>query len=99
MRAERETRAQRVRNAAWDSNTVAECNPHYDRVALVGDLKARLSREIEWVSPEAGDLDLVLAIAGCETACADLRPFEGVEIRIITCAEDVEGFILEMERA
>ncbi len=68
------------------------CNPHYDRVSLVEDLKTRLGREIEWVSPEAGDLDLVLAIEGCETACADLRFFEGIEIRIMTCPEDARGF-------
>jgi hypothetical protein len=75
------------------------CNPHYDRVSLVEDLKMRLGREIEWVSPEDGDLDLVLAIEGCQTACADLTPFEGSEMRIITCPEDAEGFILEMVRA
>ncbi len=75
------------------------CNPHYDRIAVAEDLKVRLGREIAWASPEAGDLDLVLAIEGCETACADLSPFEGTEIRIITCPEDAERFILDMKRA
>jgi hypothetical protein len=75
------------------------CNPHYDRLALAEDLRARLGGEIAWASPEARDLDLVLAIEGCQTACADLSPFEGSEIRIITCREDAEGFILEMVRA
>jgi hypothetical protein len=69
------------------------CNPHYDRIALAEDLKARLGSEIEWASLEAGDLDLVLAIEGCKTACADLSPFEGVEVRIITCPEEGEGLI------
>jgi hypothetical protein len=75
------------------------CNPRYDRVSLVEDLKARLGREIEWVSPEDDDLDLVLAIEGCQTACADLAPFEGIEIRVFTCPDEAEGFILEMEGA
>jgi hypothetical protein len=73
------------------------CNPRYDRIALVDDLKGRLGGGIEWSSPEGGDLDLVLAIEGCETACADLSPFEGTEIRIITCPKEAQGFILEME--
>jgi hypothetical protein len=75
------------------------CNPHYDRIALAEDLKARLGREIEWASLETGNLDLVLAIEGCETACADLGPVEGIEIRIITCPEEAEDFILETEGA
>jgi len=74
------------------------CNPRYDRVALAEDLKARVGRGIEWVSPEGGDLDLVLAVEGCETACADLSLFAGVEIRVITCPEDAESFLLEMKR-
>ena len=88
-----------MRNAAWDSNTVADAIPTMTGSPWWEISRRRLSREIEWVSPEAGDLDLVLAIAGCETACADLRPFEGLEIRIVRCPEDAEGFILEMERA
>ena len=74
------------------------CNPRYDRIALVEDLKARLGREIEWAPLAVGDLDFVLAIEGCETACADLSPFGGTEIRIITCPKAAQGFILEMER-
>jgi hypothetical protein len=73
------------------------CNPHYDRVSVVEDLRTRLGRQIEWVSPEDGDLDLVLAIEGCQTACADLSRFEGIEIRIITCPDEAEGLIIEME--
>lgn len=73
------------------------CNPRYDRVALAEDIKARLGRELEWASPGEGDLDFVLAIEGCLTACADLSPFEGLEIRIITCPEERESFILEMK--
>jgi hypothetical protein len=74
------------------------CNPRYDRVALAEALMARLGREIKWVSLDARDLALVLAIEGCQTACADLSPFKGIEIRVITCPEDADGFIRDMER-
>jgi hypothetical protein len=73
------------------------CNPRYDRIALAEALMARLGPEIEWVSPDAGQLDFVLAIEGCQTACADLSPFEGMEIRVITCPEEADGFIRDME--
>jgi hypothetical protein len=71
------------------------CNPRYDRIALAESLKSRLGAGVEWVSLEADPPDLVLAIEGCETACADLSPFEGVETRIITCPRDAEAFLLE----
>lgn len=73
------------------------CNPQYDRIALAEDLKVRLGRKIEWVSLEADDLDFVLAIEGCPSACADLSPFEGVETHIITCPQDGADFILKVE--
>jgi hypothetical protein len=73
------------------------CNPRYDRVAVAEALMARLGREIQWLSPAAREVNLVLAIEGCQTACADLSPFEGMEIRVITCPEEAHGFIRDME--
>ncbi|MBW1783532.1 MAG: hypothetical protein JRL30_22660 [Deltaproteobacteria bacterium] len=69
------------------------CNPTYDRVDLVEQLKVRLGGTVEWVSSEADACDLVLAVQGCETACADLNAFDGYEIYPITCPEDADRFI------
>jgi hypothetical protein len=69
------------------------CNPNYDRAALVEQMKARLKGAIEWVSSEGGAFDLVLAVHGCETACADLTAFDGHEIHDIASPEDAHEFM------
>ena len=72
------------------------CNPYYDRVALVRQLEKRLAGKVEFVSADNDDVDLVLAVEGCNTACADLSPFDGNKIRVITQVKDAESFIQEV---
>ena len=69
------------------------CNPDYDRVALVKRIEEGLNGKVEFVSPVNGDIDLVLAIEGCKTACADLSPLEGIKTRIIRKIEDAEDLL------
>jgi hypothetical protein len=42
------------------------------------------------------NVDFVLAVEGCHTACADLSSFDGKDIRIITNGEDADEFIKEI---
>ena len=72
------------------------CNPYYDRVALVKRIESRLQGKVEFVSPDKDSVDLVLAVEGCKTACADLGSFDGKEIRVITQSEDADKFIQEI---
>jgi len=72
------------------------CNPEYDRIALVEEIKEKLEGRAVFVSPGSGDADLILAVEGCKTACADLSPFEGLPVRVITCREDAHRFIREI---
>jgi hypothetical protein len=69
------------------------CNPDYDRVALVKRIEERLIGKVEFVSAEDENIDLVLAVEGCNTACADLSAFKGTNIRFITKVEDAEEFL------
>ena len=69
------------------------CNPDYDRVALVEGIKERLNAKVEFVSAEDENIDLVLAVEGCKTACADLSAFKGTNIRFITKIEDAEELL------
>lgn len=69
------------------------CNPDYDRVALVKRIEERLIGKVEFVSAENENIDLVLAVEGCKTACADLSAFKGTNIRFITKIEDAEEFL------
>jgi len=73
------------------------CNPEYDRVTVVRHIGERLQGKAEFVEPEHEGVELILAVQGCSTACADLSSFHGMEIRIITGIEDAERFIREIE--
>ena len=52
--------------------------------------------QARFVSPKDADIDLILAVEGCRTACADLSSFDGVKIRIINQSQDAVDFIQEM---
>lgn len=72
------------------------CNPDYDRIALVEDLKARLAGMVVWVSAEDDPFDMVLAVHGCQTACMDLTAFGGYHIHHIHFVEDLDPLVEEM---
>ena len=74
------------------------CNPEYDRVAIVDNIKQSLQDEIEIVRPESEDVDLILSVNGCSTACADLKSFENLKIHTITSMEDSNKFIRAIRR-
>lgn len=75
------------------------CNPTYDRVPLAKGVEERLRGKASLVRADSEGVSLVLVVAGCATACADLSPFEGLEVRVITCPEDAELFIRHVEAA
>ena len=74
------------------------CNPEYDRVAIVNHIMQSLQDKIEIVRPESEDVDLILSVNGCSTACADLKSFEGLKIHTITSMEDSNKFIQLIRR-
>ena len=59
------------------------CNPGYDRVALVEEVKKLLREEAVLVGVDE-EVDVVLAVQGCRTSCADLSPYTGKEVAIIS---------------
>ncbi len=73
------------------------CNPNYDRVALVKQIEERLNGKAAFVATDSNGISVVMAVVGCSIACADVTPFRGLETRIITCPEDAELFIRDLE--
>ena len=69
------------------------CNPDYDRVVLVKRIKENLNGLVEFVSLDDRDIDLVLAIEGCQTACAELGTIKANEILIISKVDDAMGLL------
>ena len=57
------------------------CNPEYDRVPLVEQIICVLKGKVEFVSAQSEEIELVLAVQGCATACANLTPFKGPRLR------------------
>ena len=72
------------------------CNPGYDRVALVEQIKERLEGKVSFVLSESEGVDIILSVHGCRTACADLSGFQGIETWTVTCIEDAKKFIREI---
>jgi hypothetical protein len=69
------------------------CNPLYDRVALVKRMERALDREAEFVSFQGGNLDLILLVCGCETACVDMSAFKEVPVRVVSGIPDGDAFV------
>jgi len=72
------------------------CNPYYDRVAFVKRIESRLKGKVEFVSPENDNVDFIIAVEGCRTACADIGSIDAKKIRLITHPDDAEEFIQEI---
>ncbi len=69
------------------------CNPDYDRVAVADDLRVRLEGRVAWALSESEPYDRVVAVHGCQTACADLGGLSGCETHHIRCPEDLDRLV------
>ena len=72
------------------------CNPEYDRVALVEQIKEKLEGKVSFVPPDSERVDIILAMNGCRTACADLSGFRGIETWTVTGNEEGKKFVREI---
>ena len=59
----------------------------------VEHIKECLADTIEFVSYEDENVAGILVVAGCSTACVDVKPFEKHPVWVVTSEQDVEGFI------
>ncbi|MCJ8500346.1 YybH family protein [Desulfatitalea alkaliphila] len=69
------------------------CRPNYDRVALARHIADRLGPGTVFESPRGADLDLVVAIHGCPTACADLSDCRAPTVLSVTGIAEAERVI------
>jgi hypothetical protein len=73
------------------------CKPNYDRVALVEEIQRRLGHGVSWVRADDPAAELVLAVHGCPTACADLEPCQEKPIFAVTGPEAAEAFVRHIQ--
>jgi len=72
------------------------CKPEYDRVQEVTALRKRLEKIIELVPYDDPAAKGTLVVAGCPTACVELKPFEGRPLWVVTSPREIENFIKSM---
>ena len=70
------------------------CNPDYDRVSVAEAIRSRLADEVEFsAAGERDDIDIVLVLTGCETACIELGAWDNREIIEIRSGAEAEKAI------
>jgi hypothetical protein len=74
------------------------CNPDYDRGSLVEMLKEALSSTAVLVHWEEDDPDVIVAVQGCPTACADLGMFDASKVLSVTSTEDFASLVETINR-
>ena len=72
------------------------CNPEYNRADFVIQLEKRLKDQAIFLPPDDENVDLILAIHGCATACADLSPYHGLKIIHMTHNREVAEVVKEL---
>jgi len=65
----------------------------------VAAIKERLAGRIEFVSYEDRDVEGILIVTGCPTACVDLTPFERLPVWVVSGPQDAERFVETMRDA
>lgn len=74
------------------------CAPAYDRTGLADRLEHQLAGIARFVPAHDPGAVLILVIAGCKNACADVRPFKGKPVRYLTSPEDAAPLINSLQR-
>lgn len=73
------------------------CNPGYDRIGLVEEIREKLAGKAELVSHQEESTSCQLLIAGCKTACVDTTPFREKKLYFITDPGEAKEFIRKIE--
>jgi hypothetical protein len=73
------------------------CNPEYDRVEVVGRIKNELGGILEIVPHDVPELEIILVVQGCKTACADLSGLKCNNLKIIRDIKEAEQFISDFK--
>lgn len=77
------------------------CNPRYDRVGAVGELRQRFPR-LAFTLPDGGRPDGCLAVCGCAVGCVAPRVPQAQPVYILRGAEELpaaQQWLLALENA
>jgi hypothetical protein len=69
------------------------CRAGYDRVGLARSIRERLAGKIEWIAADREDVEEILIVCGCKTACVKLDATADLPVHHITSPEEAERWI------
>lgn len=72
------------------------CNPSYDRVAAAARIRDRFINTTEIVPYDDPAADIVFAVMGCSSACADLSGIKTESVIVVKELPDVEDYIASL---
>lgn len=73
------------------------CSPRYDRVEWVTKFENAMGDSIELRGFDDPDVDAVLVVMGCESACVDLSPFDGKPVFTVSAEKQTDQIIRRLE--
>lgn len=73
------------------------CNPGYDRVRLVEEIREKLAEKAELVSHQEENTYCQLLIAGCKSACVDTSTLQDKKLYFITEPGEANEFMQKIE--
>lgn len=75
------------------------CNPRYDRTNVIEQLKKDLPGSDAFLAEPFADMDYVVVVCGCKSACALIDGFEGRYGRtILTESDAYDGLLSELKQ-
>ncbi len=78
------------------------CNQQYNRVEVVSDFKKKVDQtklNLEFVSIDAENIDIVININGCPTGCADREEIRDKAYKAIVMFSKVDLFQKELKNS
>lgn len=73
------------------------CSPRYDRVEWVAEFEKKMMGLIELCHYEASDIEAILVVTGCESACVDLDLFSPKPVFLVSDATQMFRVINQLK--
>ena len=93
-----ESKSKRHRTLRIGVKYCGGCNPRYDRIEAVEYIRRNLPRDAVLSRWDDDDVDIILIVAGCKTACVDRSAFVDMPVRELTGMSDAKEFVEEIRR-
>jgi hypothetical protein len=67
------------------------CNPSYDRVEYVRQIREAAGDRIDWVPLDEGGFNTILLVCGCDKQCVEMAEYEETGHRVVRVKDTQEA--------